>query len=71
MDPRAHLSSALRWARGFLRSSSRTGRTGEQSPSRAPGVRPYGGAMAHRRRSIIRFLFIALFLARSGESVRL
>jgi len=27
--------------------------------------------MAHRRRNIIRFLFTALFLARSGESVRL
>lgn len=44
---------------------------GEQSPSRAPGVRSYGGAMAHRRRSIIRFLFIALFLSRSSESVPL
>jgi len=34
-------------------------------------VRSYGGAMAHRRRSIIRFLFIALFLSRSSESVPL
>ncbi len=35
------------------------------------GARTYGGAMAHRRRSIIRFLFIALFLSRSSESVPL
>jgi len=44
---------------------------GEQSPSRAPGVRSYGGVMAHRRRSIIRFLITAISLARTGTPARL
>ena len=34
------------------------------------GARTYGGAMAHRRRSIIRFLFIALFLSRGDAPAR-
>ena len=39
-------------------------------PIPCAGAGTYGGTMAHRRRSVIRFLLTAIALARAGTPVR-
>lgn len=39
-------------------------------PIPCAGAGTYGGTMAHRRRSVIRFLLTAIALARTGTPVR-